>query len=89
MTSDDALRRSFDPAAEGAAKAAPTPEVPERIRRHHPHPQLRPDGSLRAMADAVDRAVIEREDARKAERVWAERLAARQQGIARRGRRMG
>jgi hypothetical protein len=38
-------------------------DVPEGIKRHAPRPVLRPDGSWRTMADAVDRAEFEKAEA--------------------------
>ncbi len=58
------------------------PEVPDKIKRHAPRPVLRPDGSLRRMADEVDRMVEERHDAAKARNEWAERLSSsRKRGL--------
>lgn len=56
-----------------AAAETPAGDVPERIRKHAPTPVLRPDGSWRAAADAVDQRVREAEDAAKARREWAAR----------------
>lgn len=92
MTSDDALKARFEAAqADKTARTAEPPgEVPERIRRHAPHPQLRPDGAMRAAADAVDRAVYEEQDARAARRAWSKSAAGHQDGWAktRKGRRI-
>lgn len=51
-----------------------TGEVPERIKNHAPAPVLRPDGSWRARADAVDQRVREAQDAAKAKNEWAARI---------------
>ena len=52
-------------------------EVPERIRTHAPEPELKPEGSWRARADAMDRAVRERQEAEKASNEWAARVKVR------------
>jgi hypothetical protein len=49
-------------------------EVPERIRQHVPTPVLRPDGSWKARADAVDQTVRETQEAAKAKNEWAARM---------------
>lgn len=56
-------------------------EVPEEIRQHAPHPELRPRGSWKARADTVDRQVREARAAAQAEAAqapeqneWAKRL---------------
>lgn len=49
-------------------------DVPERIRKDAPAPVLRPDGSWKARADAIDQAVHENRDAVKAKNEWAARL---------------
>ena len=53
-----------------------SPDVPESIKRHAPRPVLRPDGSWRAMADAVDRTELENADAEKARQKWAARISS-------------
>ena len=56
-------------------KAEPqTGEVPEQIKKHAPKPVLRPGGSWRARADAVDQKVREAQDAAKARKEWAARI---------------
>lgn len=42
------------------------PIVPDSIKRDAPKPSLRPGGSMRAGADAVDQRIREASDARKA-----------------------
>lgn len=61
-------------------KSAPeqVPTVPEAIKRHAPIPELRPGGSWRARADAVDRAVHEADEAAKARQSWADRASTGQ-----------
>jgi hypothetical protein len=60
------------------AKQQPeTGEVPERIRQHAPRPSLRPTGSWKARADAVDQRVREAQDAAKAKNEWANRNTVR------------
>ena len=49
-------------------------EVPERIKKHAPKPVLRPGGSWKARADAVDQRVREAQDAAKARKEWAARI---------------
>ncbi len=64
-------------------------EVPEQIKNHAPKPVLKPGGSWRARADAVDQSVRERQDANAAKRKWAERIntgAKRSKGFNRRAR---
>ncbi len=56
---------------EGKAQA---PDVPERIKAHAHAPELRPEGSWRARADAVDQAVREAQEAAKAKNDWAKRI---------------
>ena len=51
-----------------------TGEVPPRIKKHAPAPVLRPGGSWKARADAVDQKVREAEDAAKARKEWAARI---------------
>lgn len=48
--------------------------LPERIRKDAPTPVLRPDGSWKARADAVDCNVREAREATKARNEWAARL---------------
>lgn len=59
------LRAAF---AGFVAKAMPQkpPVIPEAIKRHAPKPSLRPSGSMRAGADAVDQRVREASEAKKA-----------------------
>jgi hypothetical protein len=60
------------------AKTQPeTGEVPERIKNHTPRPALRPTGSWKARADAVDQRVREAQDAAKARQEWASRVKVR------------
>ena len=51
-----------------------TGEVPPRIKKHAPAPVLRPGGSWKARADAVDQKVREAQDAAKARKEWAARI---------------
>lgn len=53
-------------------------EVPERIKQHAPTPVLRPDGSWKARADAIDEKVRERQEAKKSKNEWAARLKTSQ-----------
>jgi hypothetical protein len=69
IKADIDLKAAFD--KRDAAEQAPIGDVPERIKKHAPTPVLRPDGSMRRAADAVDQRVREAEDAAKAEREWA------------------
>jgi hypothetical protein len=60
-------------------KPAPeeTGEVPESIRKHAPALALRPGGSWKARADAIDQRVREAQDAAKARSDWAARIKTR------------
>lgn len=60
-------------------------EVSERIRNDAPRPALKPSGSWKARADAVDQRVREEQDAAKAKNEWA----ARTRRTRRRGMGMG
>jgi hypothetical protein len=70
------LRRDLKAAFDGREiKGQPqTGEVPERIKNHAPAPVLRPGGSWKARADAVDQKVREAQDAAKARKEWAARI---------------
>jgi hypothetical protein len=48
--------------------------VPERIKADAPKQTLRPSGSWKARADAVDQRVREAQDAAKAKNEWAARI---------------
>lgn len=65
------LKAAFENRERAHAQA---PEVPERIKNHAPAPVLRPGGSWKARADAVDQRVREAHDAEKAKNEWAARL---------------
>jgi hypothetical protein len=60
-------------------KAAPPQvgEVPERIANHAPRMDLRPEGAMKASADAVDQRVREALDAKRAERQQAYQIRLR------------
>jgi hypothetical protein len=74
------LKASFE-GRETKAQAQ-TGEVPERIRKDAPAPTLRPGGSWKARADAIDRNVREAQDAAQARKGWAARIKAeRKQGM--------
>lgn len=53
------------------------PDVPERIKQHAPEPALRPGGSWKARADAIDSRIRESAEAEKAKADWASRIKTR------------
>ena len=72
MTQDVDLSRQFT--AKNSDEQQKTVEVPERIKKHKPEPVLKPDGSWRARADALDRTIYEGNEAKKAKSDWAKRI---------------
>lgn len=73
------IRTSIDLAAafEGR-EVKPAPEqVPERIRKDAPKPELKPGGGWAERAARVDQAVREAQDAQKAKNEWAQRINIR------------
>jgi hypothetical protein len=64
-------------------------EVPERIRKDAPKQVLKPGGSWRALANEVDRIVIEKRDAAIAENKWAARVKEQMEQKEARIRKLG
>jgi hypothetical protein len=66
-------------AFEGREVKAPAQagDLPARIREDAPTPALRPGGSWKQRAAAIDQAVREARDAAKAKKEWAARIKPR------------
>ena len=63
-------------------KQTQTGELPGRIKKHASAPELRPGGSWKQRAQAVDQAVREKHEAQKAKQECAARIKAeRKQGM--------
>ena len=74
----ETLKQAFHDgkSAPKAGEAQVPEQVPDRIKQDAPTPVLKPRGSWRARADAVDRSVREEQEAAKAKNEWAKRLKA-------------